>query len=398
MDDSTAPFVTLSAFVDEGALEVAREALEAAEIPVEVVRRGDAYFGSLTPDPFELRVPQPLLDDALRVLRALAVEIELTNEGATDEEPPPAERPRRLSYAVALALLLPFPVSCLYARARRLAYVLLGAFGAGGVALVAGGNRAALYVLVGAKVLDAALAPLWIALTQPGRRGRVGAGLVFFVAVTGAATVAYRVDHREQTWREGAKRSTEVFDRAMQRLREHLPEEAPVVFPDVPTGHVHALFYARVRELRATGEALRDAQRAIVAIDDTAPIEELQRRLARSEEARRILDEDDRAWQVMFSAAKPEAERDPWARDLYDSLLAARTSSTPAQRLRRLTAERIQVFEQQSQLWLDLAKRSFAGQLPPATELLRRDAELREQLDALDREAEEIDDAQQRAR
>ena len=76
-------FVVLTTVPDVGAAQVAREALAEAGIEVELRRRGiDAYFGSLTPGDYEVRVAQNHHDAARSVLDQLAAE---AAEAATRE-------------------------------------------------------------------------------------------------------------------------------------------------------------------------------------------------------------------------------------------------------------------------------------------------------------------------
>ena len=70
-------FVTVSTVRDDGAAQVAREALEAAGIAVEVRRLGASpYFGAVTASEYEVRVPEERVADGEAVLAQLALELE----------------------------------------------------------------------------------------------------------------------------------------------------------------------------------------------------------------------------------------------------------------------------------------------------------------------------------
>jgi hypothetical protein len=70
-------FVAVSTVRDEGAAEVAREALEAADLEVEIKRVSPtAYLGPVSLLEFEIRVHEDRIADAELVLRQLSEEAE----------------------------------------------------------------------------------------------------------------------------------------------------------------------------------------------------------------------------------------------------------------------------------------------------------------------------------
>jgi hypothetical protein len=164
-------FLTLATLRDEGAVEVAKEALAEAGIPVEIRRTGgNAYFGSATATEVELRVPEDKMLDAEAVMARLSHESEqaaLAEAGVPpdpNEDGPAVEPRRRISWALALSLLLPFPGGgCMYARAFRTGLVLAGVFvglvlaGVAGVRVEHGTE-----VWIGTKLVDLVLAPLFV--------------------------------------------------------------------------------------------------------------------------------------------------------------------------------------------------------------------------------------------
>jgi hypothetical protein len=165
--------VAVTTLRDGAGADVTREALADRGLRVEVRRVGsDPYFGSGTSEAFEVRVPAEQLHEAQAILDALEAELEdavLRAAGVPPGEhdapgasdlPPPELRPRKPSWAVALALVGPLPgVGCLYARAFALGWTLVGMsvafFAAAGVT----GNGDWVGVGLGLKVLDALLAP-----------------------------------------------------------------------------------------------------------------------------------------------------------------------------------------------------------------------------------------------
>jgi hypothetical protein len=166
--------VAVTTLRQAGGAEVAREALADHGIPVEIKRLSNfsLYFGAPAPEEFEVRVPPEHVAEAHQVLQSLSRELEeqvLAEAGvAADEEsdelPPPERRPRKPSWAVAIALIAPIPgCGLLYARAFRLGYLFLGL----SVALFVGGmatnNEAALIAALLLKPLDALVAPCFAA-------------------------------------------------------------------------------------------------------------------------------------------------------------------------------------------------------------------------------------------
>src|SRR5438067_9740258 len=123
--------VAVTTMRDAAGAEVAKELLAERGIDVEIRRMGsNAYFGSPTAEEFEVRVPEDAVDEAHRLLDGMAEELEraaLAEAGVPpgdgdmrggDELPPPEERPRKVSWAIALGLVGPLPgCGLLYARA-----------------------------------------------------------------------------------------------------------------------------------------------------------------------------------------------------------------------------------------------------------------------------------------
>jgi hypothetical protein len=128
----------LATVPDEGAVELIRAALEEAGIAVEVKRLyPHPYAVSALATPFALRVAPEVLSAARGVLARLSEELseEVVAQAAAGAEPEPLAFPvgverslRRLPWALALGLAVPFPVVCFYARARRLGALFLSAF------------------------------------------------------------------------------------------------------------------------------------------------------------------------------------------------------------------------------------------------------------------------------
>lgn len=168
--------VAVTTLRDAAGADVAKEALADRGIPVEVRRLGaDPYFGSPTAFAFEVRVPADRLADAEAALAALEAESEalvLAAAGvppASEDErgsaalPPPELRPRKVAWAVALALLLPVPgCGLVYARAFALGWTLIGASLALSAAAAVANNPDWLGLVLGAKILDLLLAPILV--------------------------------------------------------------------------------------------------------------------------------------------------------------------------------------------------------------------------------------------
>ncbi len=168
--------VVVATLQDSAAADVAREAIADAGIAAEVRRLGgDAYFGSGTAYSYEVRVPGEAVDDARRVLTALEEDMEQAAiaaagvpPGEEDERgsaalPPVEERPRKIAWAVALALVGPLPgVGALYARAFALGWTFVGMSLAGIVAGFALDSLSPFRLVIALKVADVLLAP-WLA-------------------------------------------------------------------------------------------------------------------------------------------------------------------------------------------------------------------------------------------
>jgi hypothetical protein len=127
---------------DEGAAWMVRDALKEGGISAEIERAGadHPYTTTALARPMRIWVPADQAPRARELLAALEADManheeELASEalaaGGVDPEsaPPPSDRSApRLSWALALGLLLPIPVVCLYARAHRLGALFLGVF------------------------------------------------------------------------------------------------------------------------------------------------------------------------------------------------------------------------------------------------------------------------------
>jgi len=127
--------VALVTVPEEGAAEVVRSALEEVGIPVRLERAypEDPYRGSVFAGAWKVLVPEERLAEAQvsleRVEREMAEEVEAQAASFQPEAPspsPPVGRPRKVTWALALAFLLPLPVVCFYARAWRRGAVWLG--------------------------------------------------------------------------------------------------------------------------------------------------------------------------------------------------------------------------------------------------------------------------------
>jgi hypothetical protein len=164
-------FVAVATLRDRGAVEVAREVLEASGIEVEVRTAPiNPYFGAPTAEEIEVRVPEDRVKDAYTVLdrlegevdAAAAAESEAPTHETGDEIDVNAPRPRKISWALAIALISPLPglpMGMLYARGPSwLAFTLFG-LAIADIALV-GFNFPA---FVAIKLIDAALAPVFAA-------------------------------------------------------------------------------------------------------------------------------------------------------------------------------------------------------------------------------------------
>jgi hypothetical protein len=169
--------VAVTTLHDAAGADVAKEALTDCGIPVEVRRLGaDPYFGSATAAAFELRVPADRVTEAETALAALEhqlAEVLLAAAGvppsSEDERgstalPPPELRPRKVAWAIALGLVGPVPgCGLLYARAFRLGWAMLGGSVVLFAAAVVAGNPDWLGLVLGAKIADVLLAPIFAA-------------------------------------------------------------------------------------------------------------------------------------------------------------------------------------------------------------------------------------------
>ncbi len=171
-------WIAVATVRDAGALEVTRQALAEADIPVDVMRLGsNPYFPTATASQWEVRVPEDRVDEAeeeLTRLEAQAEESVLAEAGVAPEEedapeerghdaapPDPALRPRKISWAIVISLLVPFPAGCLYARQLPIGYILVGMFIVGWVASFTGMANA-VAVVAFARGLDLVLAPYFV--------------------------------------------------------------------------------------------------------------------------------------------------------------------------------------------------------------------------------------------
>jgi hypothetical protein len=171
---TTATMVAVTTLRDAAGAEVTREVIADHGIPVEVRRVGsDPYFGSGTNEAFEVRVPEERVAEVHALLDGLEADLARAAlqeagvppgelDAAGDSElPPPERRPRKPAWAVALALVGPWPgVGCLYARAFALGWTMAGmtvAFLAAGVLFA---DATWMTVVLALKVADVILAPL----------------------------------------------------------------------------------------------------------------------------------------------------------------------------------------------------------------------------------------------
>jgi hypothetical protein len=176
--------VAVATLRDEGAADVARELLEERGIEVELREVApNRYFGAPTAVEIEVRVPTDRIADARAALAALEGELEAAAvaeagvERADDEHPGEAlpaaeERPKKISWAIALALIFPvpfLPVGMIYARAPKLLPLAIVAASLG---LLAVGNLTRDWglidlgmglVFVGVRVIDAIVSPIFVA-------------------------------------------------------------------------------------------------------------------------------------------------------------------------------------------------------------------------------------------
>src|SRR5579871_2573023 len=168
-------WIAVATVRDAGALELTKQAIAEAGIPVDVMRLGsNPYFPTATASQWEVRVPEDRVADAedeLERLEAHAEESLLAEAGGADEDEPveergvqrsaPVEKPRKLSWAIVISLLVPFPAGCLYARQVPIGYILCGMFAVGWIASF-GGIRNGAAVALFARAVDLALAPCFV--------------------------------------------------------------------------------------------------------------------------------------------------------------------------------------------------------------------------------------------
>jgi hypothetical protein len=136
--------VALVTVPDEGAAWTVRDALSADGITVEIERAGldHPYTANALAKPMRVFVAAEDLERARAALAALEAEIAGSEDelhaaalaAATPkaEDAPPTERSvPKLSWAIALGLLLPIPVVCFYGRAWRTGALFAGLYLAG---------------------------------------------------------------------------------------------------------------------------------------------------------------------------------------------------------------------------------------------------------------------------
>lgn len=186
-------FVTLTTMNDDGAAAMARDAIADLDIPVRLRRRGPdhAYAGLFVKEQIEVQVPEDQQEAAREALAWLERDAELhalaagagaaagddmAAPGEDDRDEGPAPRPVRLSTALVLAVLVPLPVACLYAGARRLGHGLIGlAAGLFVLALASGQPGVAVQSLMVIKGVDLVLAlPRLLAARAPAPSDRSG--------------------------------------------------------------------------------------------------------------------------------------------------------------------------------------------------------------------------------
>jgi hypothetical protein len=137
------PRAVLVTVPDEGAAEMVRAALAEAGITPEIERAylDHPYGATALAEPWKIYVPGERLKDAQDALARLEHDVsEEVEAQATAWDGPRADadphaplpdagaRPPKISWALALAAVVPFPVVCFYARSRRLGAILLGLF------------------------------------------------------------------------------------------------------------------------------------------------------------------------------------------------------------------------------------------------------------------------------
>jgi len=140
--------VALVTVPDDGAAWMVRDALAEAGIAAEIERAvaDHPYAASALARPMRIWVPDVQLEQAQEILASLENELANHDEEiaaqalaaghtTSDEAAPPhgaqMDRLPRLSWALALAVLIPFPVVCFYGHARRTGALFVGVFLAG---------------------------------------------------------------------------------------------------------------------------------------------------------------------------------------------------------------------------------------------------------------------------
>jgi hypothetical protein len=163
--------ITITTVRDRAAAEVAKEALTAVDIPVEIRLLGqNPYFGSITAEEWEIRVPEEHQDDALEELDRIGAELEqavFAEAGvpaADEEDDLHAETPKKVSWALALSLILPFPGGgCMYARANAIGLTIFGLWLGLLVGVILGAHFPyGMQLWMGAKVVDLILSPICV--------------------------------------------------------------------------------------------------------------------------------------------------------------------------------------------------------------------------------------------
>ena len=164
--------ITISTVRDRAAAEVAKEALSAINIPVEIRLLGkNPYFGSITAEEWEVRVPEEHEDAALQELERIGAELEqavFAEAGVPakeeDDDDLHEEQPKKISWALALSLILPFPGGgCMYARANALGLIIFGVWlGITAAAIFGFQVPYGMQLWIGAKIVDLILSPVCV--------------------------------------------------------------------------------------------------------------------------------------------------------------------------------------------------------------------------------------------
>jgi hypothetical protein len=167
--------ITISKVRDRAAAEVAKEALSSINIPVEIRLMGqNPYFGNASAEEWEVRVPDEHEEAALDELDRLAEEMEQAVYAEAGVPPPEDEaddlkassdRPKKVSWALAISLLLPFPGGgCMYARANGPGLTILGVWLGLTLATIIGVQVPwGMQLWLGCNLVDLLLAPFFVA-------------------------------------------------------------------------------------------------------------------------------------------------------------------------------------------------------------------------------------------